>query len=145
MKHRARTSSPARTAYYEAATYRRWVARQIGPRRVGGLYRTSPFDPAYEVLAVEAGPRAEWPTWQITVRTLGEARIRTHCTAWEGEVVAEPGEQALTVWAEHAMARTTAAGGALLEQRHVLDEAAHPATVAALHRLALTARLPQHA
>ncbi|MFJ2781556.1 hypothetical protein [Kitasatospora sp. NPDC087315] len=144
MKHRARTATPARRAYYDAAGYRRWVARQIGPRRVGGLYRTSPFDPVYEVLAVDPGPRAEWPTWQITVRTLGETRIRTHCTAWEGEVVAEPGEQALQFWAEHTLARP-AEGGALLEQRHVLDEAAHPGTVAALHELARTARSPQAA
>ncbi|MFF4344255.1 hypothetical protein ACFY00_30550 [Kitasatospora sp. NPDC001540] len=144
MKHRARTSSPARRAYYEAATYRRWVAREIGPRRVGGLYRTSPFDPVYEVLAIEEGPRTEWPTWQITVRVLGETRIRTHNAAWEGEVVAEPGEQALTYWAAFALSRP-ADDGALLEQRHVLDEAFHPGTVAALHELARTARFPQNA
>ncbi|MEE1821233.1 hypothetical protein PUR61_03320 [Streptomyces sp. BE20] len=125
MKHYARTSSPARRAHYEAATYRRWVARQIGPRRVGGLYRATRFDPVYEVLAVDPGPRTEWPIWQITVRTLGESRIRTHCAAWEGEVVAEPGEQALTAWADRTLAQP-AADGALLEQRHVLDEAAHP-------------------
>ncbi|MGW4694742.1 hypothetical protein ACWEO1_20450 [Kitasatospora cineracea] len=145
MNHRARTSSPARRAYYEAATYRRWVAREIGPRRVGGLYRISPFDPVYEVLAIDPGPRTEWPTWQITVRTLGETRIRTHCTAWEGEVVAEPGEQALAYWAEFVLSRPAADDGALLEQRHVLDEAAHPGTVDALFELARTARHPQHA
>ncbi|MGW4806394.1 hypothetical protein [Kitasatospora sp. NPDC004272] len=141
MKHRARTSSPARRAYYEADTYRRWVAREIGPRRVGGLYRTGPFDPVYEVLAIDPGPRTEWPTWQITVRTLGETRIRTHCTAWEGEVVAEPGEQALAYWAEFALSRP-ADDGALLEQRHVLDEALNPELVVAFHQLAPTA---QHA
>ncbi|GLW73694.1 hypothetical protein Kpho02_59920 [Kitasatospora phosalacinea] len=141
MKHRARTSSPARRTYYEAASYRRWVARQIGPRRVGGLYRTTEHDPVYEVLAIEAGPRTEWPTWQITVRTLGETRIRMHNAAWEGEVAAEPGEQALAYWADFALSRP-ADDGALLEQRHVLDEALNPDLAAAFHRLASTA---QHA
>ncbi|MGE7437021.1 hypothetical protein [Kitasatospora sp. NPDC001175] len=146
MKHRARNSSPARRAYYDAASYRRWVARQIGPRAVGGFYRSAYSDVVYEVLAIESGPRPQWPTWKITVRTLGESTSRWHCTAWDerDQIVAEPGEQALKFWAEHTLARP-AEGGALLEQRHVLDEAAHPATVAALHQLALTARLPQNA
>lgn len=52
--------------------------------------------------------------------------------------------EALTVWAEHMLARTER-DGALLEQRHVLDEAAHPGTVAALHELARTAQFPQTA
>ncbi|MFE4604319.1 hypothetical protein ACFRKE_26095 [Kitasatospora indigofera] len=139
MKHRAR-------AYYDAAGYRRWVARQIGPRAVGGFYRSAYSDVVYEVLAIEPGPRPQWPTWKITVRTLGESTSRWHCTAWDerDHVVAAPGEEALTFWAEHTLARP-ASGGALLEQRHLLDEAAHPATVAALHQLALTARLPQTA
>ncbi|WP_327075618.1 hypothetical protein OG196_43630 (plasmid) [Kitasatospora purpeofusca] len=147
MKHRARTSSPARRAYYDAASYRRWVARQIGPRAVGGYYRSHHSDIVYEVLAIEPGPRRPaWPTWKITVRELGASRSYWHCTAWDerDQVVAVPGEQALEFWAEHTLARP-ADGGALLEQRHVLEEAAHPATVTALHQLALTARLPQHA
>ncbi|MEE1783046.1 hypothetical protein PUR71_08970 [Streptomyces sp. SP17BM10] len=146
MKHRARTSSPARRAYYEAASYRRWVARQIGPRRVGGFYRSVYSDTVYEVLAIDPGPRESWPVWQITVRTLGESSSRWHCTAWDerDQVVAAPGEQAMRLWAEHTLAQP-AVGGALLEQRHVLDEAAHPDTVAALHQLALTAQLPQNA
>ncbi|WP_049661252.1 hypothetical protein [Kitasatospora sp. MY 5-36] len=61
MKHRARTSSPARRAYYEADSIRRWIARAIGPRRVG--------DTPYEVLAIDPGPREGRPVWQITVRT----------------------------------------------------------------------------
>ncbi|MFF1908256.1 hypothetical protein [Kitasatospora sp. NPDC058218] len=146
MKHRARTFSPARTAYYDAASYRRWVARQIGPRAVGGYYRSAHSDVVYEVLAVEPGPLPGWPVWKITVRQLGESRSYWHCTAWDerDQVVAEPGEQALKFWAEHTLAHP-ADGGTLLEQRHLLDEAAHPGTVAALHQLALTARLPQAA
>ncbi|MET9183150.1 hypothetical protein ABZX88_33815 [Kitasatospora aureofaciens] len=146
MKHRARISSPARRAYYDAASYRRWVARQIGPRAVGGYYRSAYSDSVYEVLAIDPGPREGWPVWRITVRTLGEDATRWHCTAWDerDQVVAEPGEQALRFWAEHTLARP-ASSGALLEQRHLLDEAAHPGTVAALHELARTARFPQAA
>ncbi|GAA2121494.1 hypothetical protein GCM10009759_71270 [Kitasatospora saccharophila] len=147
MKHRARTSSPARKAYYDAASYRRWAARQIGPRAVGGFYRSAFSDVVYEVLAIEPGPRPQWPTWKITTRQLGESTSRWHCAAWDerDHIVALPGEEALTFWAEHTLARPAESDGALLEQRHVLDEAAHPATVAALHQLARTARLPQTA
>ncbi|MFB7672249.1 hypothetical protein ACFC26_12615 [Kitasatospora purpeofusca] len=147
MKHHARTSSPARKAYYDAAGYRRWVARQIGPRAVGGFYRSAYSDVVYEVLAIESGPRPVWPTWKITVRTLGESTSRCHCAAWDerDQVVAAPGEEALTVWAEHTLSRPAESDGALLEQRHLLDEAVHPAAVAALHRLALTACLPRTA
>ncbi|GAA2815080.1 hypothetical protein GCM10010441_44640 [Kitasatospora paracochleata] len=149
MKHRARTSSPARRAYYDAASYRRWVARQIGPRCVGGIYRSGYSDSVYEVLAIDPGPREGWPTWRITVRTLGEDMTRWHCTAWDADhdhdqVVAEPGVQALRVWVEHTLTRP-ASSGALLEQRHVLDEAAHPGTVGALYELARAARIPSKA
>ncbi len=44
----------------------------------------------------------------------------------------------IAVWADITLARP-AAGGAQLEQRHVLDEAAHPDLVAAFRRLAPTA------
>jgi len=40
-----------------------------------------------------------------------------------------------TRWADTVLARP-AKGGALLEQRHVLDEAAHPHQTAAIYRLA---------
>ncbi|MFE9427773.1 hypothetical protein ACFYNO_32980 [Kitasatospora sp. NPDC006697] len=50
------------------------------------------------------------------------------------------GQAALTAWADTTLAKP-AAGGALLEQRHLLAEAAHPETVAALHHLAHTARI----
>ncbi|MFE6869610.1 hypothetical protein ACFVFS_24035 [Kitasatospora sp. NPDC057692] len=53
-----------------------------------------------------------------------------------------PGEHAgadeVALWADAVLARP-AAGGPFLELRHVLDEAAHPETVAALRRLASAA------
>ncbi|MCU7827328.1 hypothetical protein [Kitasatospora sp. DSM 101779] len=51
---------------------------------------------------------------------------------------ARPGACDLAAWADSALARP-AVGGADLEQRHVLDEAAHPETVEALRRLAAAA------
>ncbi|MGK4586176.1 hypothetical protein [Kitasatospora sp. HPMI-4] len=163
MKHRARTSSPARRAYYDAASYRRWIAWQIGPRRVGGIYR-GPYvsDTPYEVLAIDPGPREGWPAWQITVRTLGEDRIRQHCTAWDhGRDVVIDGPAAVTVWAHHthahhastvawlksvrpaetAVCPLTVSTGAFREQLHLLDEIAHPDTIAAFQRLAHTAQI----
>ncbi|MFJ1796544.1 hypothetical protein [Kitasatospora griseola] len=152
MKYRARNSSPARRAHYDADSYRRWVAREIGPRQVGGIYRGGYSGAVYEVVAIDPGPRAEWPTWRITVRTLGATRTTWHCVGWDhsrDQVVAEPGEDALRHWAEHVLAgpalTASPTAGALLEQRHLLDEVAHPGTVAALHQLARTARLPQSA
>jgi hypothetical protein len=119
------------------ANYQRYVTRQVGPREVGGIYYCGYWADVYEVLDIQA----EAP-WQITVRTLGETRVRTHCTGWDYQrdrVVAEPGEAAVTAWADHAHSRQ-AGVGALLEQRHVLDEIAHPVTTAAFQQLAHTAR-----
>ncbi|MCX4690729.1 hypothetical protein OG401_41655 [Kitasatospora purpeofusca] len=50
----------------------------------------------------------------------------------------------LAAWADPVLEQP-ATDGALLEQRHVLDEAAHPDTVAALRVLARTARIPSSA
>ncbi|MFF2630865.1 hypothetical protein ACFVUN_34520 [Kitasatospora griseola] len=143
MKHRTATATlaPAGRAH-DDVSYRRWVARQIGPRRVGGIYRSGYSGAVYEVVAVDPGPRTEWPTWQITTRILGATTTVRHCTAWEGRdrVLAEPGESALRYWAEHVLADPAPTAGptagALLEQRHLLDEVAHPEQVAALQRLA---------
>ncbi|MFE3501921.1 hypothetical protein ACFXPX_04750 [Kitasatospora sp. NPDC059146] len=139
MKSTSTTGSTVK-ARREQAAYRRYVARQLGPQQVGGIYRCGYWNDMYEVLAI----RTESP-WQISVRTLGETRIRTHCSAWDerrDRVLAEPGVAALTFWAERTLA-APAASGALLEQRHVLDEAAHPDTVAALLQRARTARFPE--
>jgi hypothetical protein len=118
-------------------SYEMWVARQIGPRKVGGRYRSHYGDAVYEVLAIEPGPRSTWPTWQITVRGEG-GQIRSHCTAWDerDQVVTEPGQAALTVWTDTGLTQPAADTGALMEQRHVLDEAAHPDLVEAFRRLA---------
>ncbi|WP_042370527.1 hypothetical protein [Streptacidiphilus neutrinimicus] len=103
------------------ATDRRWVAAQIGPRQVGGVYRTRHGD-VYEVLDIEPGPRPTWPTWRISVRTLGSDTVRRHCTAWEDrdQVLAEPGPAA-DIW-RAAYTRTVAPGDVACE-RHALDGA----------------------
>jgi len=98
----------AKAAWREAASRRRLVAREIGPRRVGGIYRTYTGD-VYEVLELDRGPRKTWPVnWQITVRTVGSTRIRRHSTAWDerDRVMVEPGEH--------------------LESVHLRDEIEHP-------------------
>ncbi|WP_042422223.1 hypothetical protein [Streptacidiphilus anmyonensis] len=125
-----------RAAWYEAASHRRWLARQIGPRQVGGIYRTGYSGDVYEVLEIDHGPRSQWPvTWQITVRTVGTDHVRRHCTAWEDrdQVLAEPGPLADVV---RAAFTTPVSPAALIEQGHLLDEATHPRLTAALQRLA---------
>jgi hypothetical protein len=136
-----------RQAWYEAASHQRWLASQIGPRRVGGIYRTY-YGDTYEVLELDRGPRTTWPVpWQITVRTLGESRIRRHCTAWDDRdrVIATPEDPECPAVTE-AWGHWLAAGwnahvnfGEAVELRHVLEELAHPATIQAFHRLASTA------
>ncbi|MGW7788038.1 hypothetical protein [Streptomyces tricolor] len=37
---------------------------------------------AYEVLAIDRGPRQEWPVWQITVRYDRDGQETTHCSGW---------------------------------------------------------------
>ncbi|MGW2547117.1 hypothetical protein ACWC5I_41145 [Kitasatospora sp. NPDC001574] len=153
MRHHARTFSPARRKYYDAASYRRWVARAIGPRRVGGVYRAGYSGALYEVLAIEPGPRNAWPTWQMAVRTVGESELRRHCTEWDAErdqVVSQPEDESFALaWAAWQMTHDPNPW----ERRevddpawqHVLDEIAHPVSTAALRRLAHTARFPQSA
>jgi len=108
----------AKVAWREAASHRRWLALQIGPRRVGGIYRTYTGD-VYEVLELDRGPRKTWPhAWQITVRTMGSTQVRRHCTAWDerDQVLVEPGEHQ--------------------ESAHLLDEILHPAATAAFQAAA---------
>ncbi|MGN9845888.1 hypothetical protein ACTMTI_47995 [Nonomuraea sp. H19] len=61
--------------------YERWVAEQIGPRKVGGRYDHGYEDSAYEVLAIERGPRDSWPVWRIKVRD--QAGEHWHRTGWD--------------------------------------------------------------
>lgn len=65
-------------------TYEEWITTQIGPRVVGGRYRSGYGGTAYEVLAIERGPRrlGTWPVWDITVR-YDDGRQTTHCTSWD--------------------------------------------------------------
>lgn len=115
-------------------SYEMWVARQIGPRKVGGRYRSRYSGKTYEVLAIEPGPRPTWPTWQITVR--GEdGQIRSHCTAWEerDQVIAEPESELTPLFAAWELAHPTITDHP--EWRHVLDEIAHPLAIQAFHRL----------
>ncbi|MFF2549081.1 hypothetical protein ACFVUY_41870 [Kitasatospora sp. NPDC058063] len=150
MKYHARVSSPARRAYYEADSTRRWIARAIGPRRVGGIYRGAyAGDTPYEVLAIDPGPREGWPIWQITVRTVGEDQVRPHCTAWDHErdvVVAQPEDedfaQAWAAWQlTHDPNPWTRRESDSPAWQHVLDEIAHPVSTAAFQHLAHTARI----
>jgi hypothetical protein len=106
----------------ERARYRRWVACQIGPRQVGGIYRNGYSSDVYEVLAIEPGPRDTWPTWRIFVRTLGTDTVRQHCTGWEDrdQVLAEPG-LAADIWRAAYSQKVTAGG--LAVERHALDSA----------------------
>lgn len=66
----------------DTAQYKRWVRKQIGPRTVGGQYRSHNGGETYSVLAIEPGPRDSWPVWQITVLDDGATEPKSHCTAW---------------------------------------------------------------
>lgn len=63
-------------------THEEWINTQVGPRLVGGRYDHGDDATAYEVLDIDRGPRASWPTWQITVCGR-DGRERTHCTGWD--------------------------------------------------------------
>ena len=56
----------------------------VGPRKVGGIYRSGYSGDVYEVLHIGIGheTRIHWSPWSITVRTVGDDWTRTHCTAW---------------------------------------------------------------
>ena len=134
----------AQQAYREAESYRRWVARQIGPRQVGGIYRTH-YGDVYEVLEIDPGPREVWPTWQITVRTVGQDEIRRHSTAWDDrdQVLANPEDRersaATETWGHWLALNARWCRGEAAELRHILDELAHPATTRAFQLLTRTA------
>lgn len=66
-------------------TYEEWINTQVGPRVVGGRYDHGDAASAYEVLAIERGPRplGSWPVWQMTVRYDVGGRETAHCTGWD--------------------------------------------------------------
>lgn len=75
----------------------KWIAKAIGPRRVGGPYSNAYWDAAYTVLAIDPGPRSSWPDWEITVQFDYQEAPMTHCTAWDprrDRVLSEPDAEA---------------------------------------------------
>ncbi|MET8704362.1 hypothetical protein ABZW10_36735 [Kitasatospora sp. NPDC004723] len=79
----------------------------------------------------------EYEAWQARLAAMHSA----YEEADQAEYVAYMDEldaRDVARWADPLLEQP-ATGGVLLEQRHVLDEAAHPETVAALQRLALLA------
>ncbi|MFD7734324.1 hypothetical protein ACFV6F_28595 [Kitasatospora phosalacinea] len=81
----------------------------------------------------------EYAAWQAGLEQMHrgyEERDQAEYVAWMDEMDAE----ALRPWAEDLLEEhPKGLSGAELEQRHVLDEAAHPQQVEALRRLAAAA------
>lgn len=75
-----------------------WIAEALGPRQVGGRYRSGYWGDDYAVLAVRTD-RDDWMRWSITVATdaeLAEGGSRTHCTRWDPDhdsVICHPSDQ----------------------------------------------------
>ena len=76
---------PSRTARLQA----QWVARQIGPQQVGGIYHCGYWGEDYRVDAIDVH---ESGTVWFTVTWLKDGRTTHHCTAWEtrDSVVTQP-------------------------------------------------------
>ncbi|MFD8706836.1 hypothetical protein ACFV1W_30250 [Kitasatospora sp. NPDC059648] len=84
-------------------TYEEWVAEKIGPREVGGRYRTyTGYE--YTVLSIEPGPRDSWPTWQITTRGVEDGAVRAHCTGWDERDQVVSGPRDVVDWPADAQA-----------------------------------------
>jgi predicted kinase len=65
-------------------SWEEWIAMQVGPRVVGGRYDHGDPAGAYEVLAIDRGPRplGTWPVWEMTVRYDRDRQDTTHCSGW---------------------------------------------------------------
>jgi hypothetical protein len=65
-------------------SWEEWIAMQVGPRTVGGRYDHGDAAGAYEVLAIDRGPRplGTWPVWEMTVRYDRDGQDTTHCSGW---------------------------------------------------------------
>ncbi len=59
-----------------------YIDECIGPRRVGGRYRSYYWDTEYEVLAIDRDP-ADTPLWSITVKFADRSGPTQHCTPWD--------------------------------------------------------------
>ncbi len=61
------------------------INEQIGPRKVGTVWKERHGGPTVEVLAIDRDP-AGWMLWSITEVDLDGSQKgmrRTHCTAWD--------------------------------------------------------------
>lgn len=71
-------------------TQQQWTDTEIGPRQVGGRYRSGYYGMRYEVLAVHRNVPV-WG-WAMTVRW-ADGRTTSHSTAWrngQDEVISQP-------------------------------------------------------
>ena len=61
------------------------VEKCIGPRVVGGHYRSGYWGITYVVVSIDVGEDSQipWSDWSITERDDADGRIRVHCTAWD--------------------------------------------------------------
>ncbi len=116
-------------------TYEEWVAANIGPRKVGGRYRSGYDGGEYTVTAIDPGPREGWPVWQITVLHDGSDYPVSHCTAWDpqrDQVLSEPDAAQPTVWIlTKGTDIDTAIGGVFADRE--LGRAEFDAQAVALH------------
>ena len=55
--------------------------RDLGPRRVGGVYRDGYWGTTYTVLAIEPST-GDWRGWEITIRRQ-DGTVARHSTAWD--------------------------------------------------------------
>ncbi len=124
-------------------TWRKHVAAAIGPRRVGGFYHCGSSGDLYEVLAIDPGPRRAWPSWLITVRTVGTTTVRSHCTAWDADrdrVVVQPQGELSAEWQawveQHPGGLEARAALLATEARHDVEEIDRPGEVTAFRMLA---------
>ncbi|MEY1677695.1 hypothetical protein AB4Z55_26335 [Gordonia sp. ABKF26] len=67
------------------------VEREIGPRVVGGRYKSAYREREYEVLAISRSPELLCG-WNITVQHVDRPGPTTHATAWDAadEIVHHP-------------------------------------------------------
>lgn len=74
------------------------IARSIGPRRVGGRYRSAYRGRDYEVLAIHVGPDVIGG-WAITVQFDDRPHPVTHGTDWSthDQVISQPVQETFEI------------------------------------------------